>query len=98
MRAKWVSYYRAQEGDPLPLSQLAGLGQTLPSPAQEEEKVGSRAEHAQFVAPKCTKLIIDNGSAYPGQREEGAEGGQNHHPLSMRKEMVGVGKDLSPQW
>lgn len=62
--------------------------------------MGSRAEHAQFIASKYTKLIIDDGSTSPGQREEGAEGGQSytHHTVSMRKERVGVGKDLIPQW
>ena len=101
VRAKWVSWYHTQELDGLTHLVTAGWPRTdTPPPPQEEERARTRAEHAQFIAPKYTKLIIDNGSTSPGQREEGAEGGQNctYHTLSMRKAPVGMQKELSPQW
>lgn len=71
-----------------------------PSSAPGRGESGGRAKHVQFIVPKYTKLIIGNSPTSPGQREEGAEGGRNrtHHTLSLRKETVGEGKDLSPQW
>lgn len=79
---------------------LACPGQAPPPPPRKRRERGAELSMPSLLLPQIYKLIIDDGSTSPGQREEGAEGGQSytHHTVSMRKERVGMGKDLFPQW